>query len=239
MPQFVRRIIGRDRSEDEDPSASVVEIVREYVDTQRSERMQTQSEESGREEASVLEEAAGPDYAQLGEEVTTILKSAQEAAAGMRRTAQAEVERIQTEAAATAAATTQEANRLLEEAQAHFDEQRVAAEQRAKEIRQSADAYAEEERKNAEVEARRIVGAGEQRAKELEAEARTRRDSLVAEAEAVQERFQQLVPEFRKLTSRLEGLLASEPEGGEMAADVEPSLEEALRPSGGTQAAVG
>jgi hypothetical protein len=228
MPQFVRRIIGHDRSADEDPSASVVEIVREYVDTQRSETMETKSEET-----------VGPDYAQLGEEVATILTSAKEAAAGMRRTAHEEAERTKTEAAATAAATTHEANRLLEEAQAHFDEQRVAAEERAQEIRQSADAYAEKARKNAEVEARRIVGAGEQRAKALEAEARQRRDSLVAEADAVQDRFEQLVPEFRKLTSRLEGLLAREPEGGEMAADVEPSLAEALRPTGGAQAPVG
>jgi hypothetical protein len=239
MPQFVRRIIGRDRSEDEHATASAVETLRPYLDTQRSEAMEIHSDESGHEQASVPEAIAGSNYAQLGEEVTTILNSAQEAAARMRQTAQEEAGRIQAEAAATAAATTQEANRLLEEAQRRFDEQRLASEQRAEEIQRSADAYAEEARKDAEVEARRIVAAGERRAKQLEAEARRRRDGLVAEADAVQERFQELVPEFRNLTSRLESLLPSEPARGEVDADAEPSLEEALQPTGGTQAPVG
>jgi hypothetical protein len=240
MPQFVRRIVGRDRSEEEDATASGVEMVRAYVDTQRSERMKTQSE-SDVEEASVVDETAEPDYAQLGYEVTTILKSAQEAATGMRQKAQEEAERIQAEAAATAGAMTHEANRLLEEAQAHLDEQRVAAEQQAREIRRTADAYAEETRKDAELDASRIVAAAEQRAKELEAGARGRRDSLIAEADALQEHFQQLIPEFRQLTTRLDVLLATKPERVEMAADdPEPSLEEALRRSGGAaQAPVG
>jgi hypothetical protein len=130
-------------------------------------------------------------YDQLGEHVSTVLSSADEAAKRLQDSAKTEAERI-----------------------------RAEAEAYAEDTRASADAYAEERREAAEGEASAIVLGAETRARELreaaeeealniQSDAMRRRQGLFEESERAEERLRNLLDVFRAMTERLEDLVGS------------------------------
>ena len=83
---------------------------------------------------------------------------------------------------------------ILAAAQAAAEEIRRVARDDAAEVRRAADSYAEAKRREAGVEAGSILAAAAQRAELLEADASRRRDGLVDEARAIEERRQSVDP---------------------------------------------
>jgi vacuolar-type H+-ATPase subunit H len=167
--------------------------------------------------------AAGPDpaaYEHLGEHVTTVLSSADEAA-----------KRLQ-------ASATQEAERI-----------RAEAEDYARKARAAADAYAEQRREGAETEASAITADAEKRAREMrtaaeeqatdiQRDAVRRREALLQESERSEERLRNLLKVFRVMTERLENLVSTPGEASSRAIDepdtsVDDDLTEALTQSPG------
>jgi hypothetical protein len=207
----------------------------------------------GRED--VAPEPVDPaDYARVGEKVTAVLASAQEAAEQMVASAEAEAERVrlaaQEQAALSAAAAKSEAERLQHESGAL----RLEAEEYQKETRAAADGYAEEARAEAEAEAARrlaeaderaqaVVAEAEQRARYVAQEEARRQEELAAAAKGYEERLENLLEVFRGMTLQLEDLVRADPEAKDEAADneeaetpVDESLDEALRPERHTHA---
>jgi len=131
-------------------------------------------------------------YQQVGEHVTAVLSSAQQAADRLRVSATEEAERIRDEGEDYAAKT-----------------------------RAAADAYVDEGPATAETEAGEIISEAEQRAHalreaaqkeavEAQRDAVERRKSLVEEAERSEERLRNLLDVFRAITQRLETLVGED-----------------------------
>jgi hypothetical protein len=185
------------------------------------------------------------DSVQIGEQVTAILTSAQQAAEQIRESAQQDAELIRGEANETAAAMVAEATLDAEQRRRESNELRAEADRYAEEKREAADRYLEETRRESDEEAARrradvdeqargIRRAAEQAAKDLETEALERQKALVLQAARSEARLEQLLGVFRGMTSELEELVQGEPagtsgeaEGGE---PDEESLDELLRP---------
>jgi hypothetical protein len=185
------------------------------------------------------------NYVQVGEQVTAVLTSAQQAAEQIRASAQQEAELIRAEANDKAAAMVAEATLDAEQRRRESDELRADADRYGEEKREAADRYLEETRSESDQEAARrraevdeqvrgIRRAAEQAAKELETEALERQKALVLQARRSEARLEQLLGVFRGMTSQLEELVQGEPAGksGQAEGDEpdEESLDELLRP---------
>jgi cell division septum initiation protein DivIVA len=180
------------------------------------------------------------DLGAVGEEVGTILKSAQDAAEQIRQKAQNEAERLRTEARSAAAAEVAQARRLAEADRAAASRLRAEAEAYAKDARAAADSFAEQRRRDAEhktaqmlVDARERLAAAdaevEQRVRQAEAHARERRELLEAEVERYEERIENFLVVFRGMGSQLEDVLGRHRSETRAESSEEP-MEEALRP---------
>ena len=160
-------------------------------------------------------------YEQLGEHVSTVLSSADEAAKRLQATAKKEAERIRGE-----------------------------AEDYGRKTRAAADAYAEERRASAETQASAITADAEKRARELRSAAEEqataiqrdgirRREALFQETERSEERLRNLLTVFRAMTERLENLVTTGGSRGTETAQtsVDDDLTEALAESRGSTSA--
>lgn len=231
-PQFTR---GAGRSE----TLSQSEHLRPETDTAEGAKDPVEAE---RIEVGLAEER----YSEVGEQVTAVLTSAQQAAEQIRQSARQEAELIRAEANEEAAATVAEATLEAEQRRRESDELRAEADRYSEETRRAADRYVEQTRRESQEEAarrradvdqqvREIRLAAERRAKDLETEAHERQEALVLEAERSEARLQQLLGVFRGMTSQLEDLVR--PEQAEPSGQAEPeaavgasSLNEALEP---------
>ncbi len=163
------------------------------------------------------ETSAVPSF---GEEVQTILVSAQEAAAKIRRRAEDEAEQIHNEAAAAAEAERAEAARLAEASRADAERLRSEAEAYAHETRNAADQAAERRRSEVEAEAGRILDEATQRRDAIDAElvykvehaeeeARQRIGTLQGEIQRQEERLESIAVVLGSMASHVTGLLES------------------------------
>jgi hypothetical protein len=154
---------------------------------------------------------AEADPADVGAEVETILKSAQEAAARIRQKAHEEATKIREEAETTRA-----------EAETFAGQARVNVQREANQMLEAA------RKRIAEADA--VV---ERKLREAEGEALRRRDALQTEAKRYEERLRKMLGVFRGMSSELEELLGERTD--ETAADEEASagvtLERALQPN--------
>lgn len=179
----------------------------------------------------------GADYARLGEQVTAVLTTAEQAAAEIRETARQDAEQIRLDAERTAAAARGEAEALRGDADAYRDQTRAAADTYAKETRRVADEEAAKARSALEEEARTARADAERKAREIEAEALRRRDALRESAAHLEERIAGMLTAFRGMTMDLEELLPTKAAGRDGEPDAaadEPlgaeSFEAALKP---------
>ena len=189
-------------------------------------------------------EQADPASIEIGDQVTTILSSAKQAAEQLRESTRQEAERIREEAKQLAASALDGAKRHAERRREESDKLRAEAEAYSKTTLEAADQHAAETRRNteeeagkrrseAEQEAREIHRAARQRAAELTTESRERQKVLVAEAERSEARLEQLLGVFRAMASQLEELVEperAEPPVAAGQAAAEEDLDEALKP---------
>jgi cell division septum initiation protein DivIVA len=159
-----------------------------------------------------------PAFASFGEELQTVLVSAQEAAAKIRRRADEEAERIRNEAAAAADAERGEAERLAEASRADAERLRSEADAYAHETRITADGAAAQRRSEVEAEVGRILGEAQRRRYAIEAEladrvehaeeeARKRIGTLQIEIQRQEERLESIAVVLQSMTSEVGGLL--------------------------------
>lgn len=160
------------------------------------------------------------DLAVVGEEVGTVLKSAQEAAARIRRTSHEEAERLRTSG-----------SQIRAEAEAY-----------AKDARAAADEFAEERRREAERAAAQIVSDAQkllaaadaevaQKMREADAKARERLQALQVETERYEKRLESILAVFRGMTSQLEDLVGRQQTASGNAVEMsDDALDDALRP---------
>jgi len=181
-------------------------------------------------------------YAEVGEQVASVLAAAHRAAEEIRATALEEAERLRHEAEADAASKRDEAATAAEQTRRESEALRAEAEEHSREVREDADRYVATTRQQAddeaatrraesEREAAEMRGAAEQRAREIETDALQRRKGIIAEAERSEARLEQLLGVCRAMTSQLEELLDPEQPGddAEDKADAD-ELAEDLRP---------
>ena len=188
---------------------------------------------------------AEESYAQVGEEVATVLASAHQAAEQIRESARQEAERLRAEADDKVAATLSEMKRDAErrrresekvraDADVYSQETREAADRSVADLRMTIDKEAAQRRAEVDEQTRGIRRAAEQKARNLEAEALQRKKALVQEVGRAEARLQQLLGIFRGMTLQLEGLVSAEsaPRSGaaEQKTTVAAPLDEVLRP---------
>lgn len=158
------------------------------------------------------------DSPSFGEEVQTILVSAQEVAAKIRGGAEDEAKQIRNEAAAVAEAERAEAARLAEASRADAERLRSEAEEYAHETRTTADEAAERRRSEAEAEAGRVLDEAKRRRDAIDAEladkvehaeeeTRQRIGTLQGEVQRQEERLESIAVVLRSMTSQVTGLL--------------------------------
>jgi hypothetical protein len=170
-------------------------------------------------------ESGSTDYVRLGEQVTAVLTTAEQAAAEIRESANRDAEHIRGEAKKQAAAFKAQAEALRADADAYAEQKR-----------RTADAQAEEARVALEKRATAIQAEAERKAKEIETEAIRRRDVLRQSTARLEERIAETLATFRGMTSDLEGLLPAarrREDGKPQDADgvaVDDTLENALKP---------
>jgi F0F1-type ATP synthase membrane subunit b/b' len=186
------------------------------------------------------------DLADVGVEVGTVLKSAQEAAARIRRQAREEATKIRDEAKAAAGAELAEARRLADADRSEGARLRAEAEADAEAARAEAETFAQELRTNAEHEAdtmleearkraARVDAEIEQRLRHVESEAHRRRDTLQAESKLYEKRLEKMLGVFNGMTTQLEQLLGvqsseRQADAGEDGKADGETLEAALQP---------
>jgi hypothetical protein len=157
-------------------------------------------------------------YERLGEHISTVLSSADEAAKRLQASATKDAERIRGE-----------------------------AEDHARKTRAAADAYAVQRRETAETEAAAITAnakkgahdlrtAAEEQATEIQRDAIQRREALLQESERSEERLQDLLKVFRAMTERLENLVSGTDAPPSEQAAASADLTEALAESRGSAA---
>ena len=194
------------------------------------------------EDSESPEAQVAADLGAVGEEVGTVLKSAQEAAAQIRQKAQEEAERVRKEAESVAAAEVDEARRVAEADRADASRTRAEAETYAEDKRAAADSFAEQRRRDAEREAAQIVDDAQkrlaaadadvkQKIRQAQAHTRQRTELLQAEVERYEERIENILVVFRGMGSQLEDLLGRQrDESRNLAEASDEALEDALRP---------
>jgi vacuolar-type H+-ATPase subunit E/Vma4 len=157
-------------------------------------------------------------YEHLGEHVTTVLSSADEAA-----------KRLQ-------ASATKEADRIRGEAEDYARKTRAAADAYAEQRREGAETQASAITAGAEKRAREVRTAAEEQATDIQRDAVRRREALLQESERSEERLRNLLKVFRAMTERLENLVSTPGEASSRAVDepdtpVDDDLTEALAQS--------
>jgi hypothetical protein len=190
------------------------------------------------DEADAAKADVPTDLSAVGDEVASILKSAQEAAANIRRAALEEAAKRSDEVQAAVAAELGAARRAANADREEAHRVRAEADAYDGEIRAAADVYAEQRRAEAEREAGMIVAEArsrleaadaevERKLEKAEAQARGRVDMLKTEAERYEERLDNIFVVFREMSSQLEELLGAREV---TTAESEDALEDALRP---------
>jgi vacuolar-type H+-ATPase subunit E/Vma4 len=168
--------------------------------------------------------ATGPNdpavYEHLGEHVTTVLSSADEAA-----------KRLQ-------ASATREAERIRGEAEDYARKTRAAADAYAEQRREGAETQASAITADAEKRAREVRTAAEEQATDIQRDAVRRREALLQESEWSEERLRNLLKVFRAMTERLENLVSTPGEASASGVDepdtsVDDDLTKALAQSPG------
>lgn len=185
------------------------------------------------------------NYAQVGEQVASVLGAAHQAAEEIRKTALEEAERIRDEAREDAASMSEEARRAAERTRRESEALRAEADEYSKEARESADRYvamsrqqvedeATEQRAEVERQAREMQRAAERRARTIETEALQRRKAIIEEGERSEARLEQLLGVFRGMTSQLEDVLQAEQDANDAGGPAEngsgEDLAEELQP---------
>jgi hypothetical protein len=141
-------------------------------------------------------------YDQLGEHVSTVLSSADEAAKRLQQSA------------------TEQAERIRAEAETYAQETRAAADVYGEERRESAQTEASAMVSDAENQAREVREAAELEAADIQRDAVRRRESLLEESERAEERLRNLLQVFRTMTERLEGLVGGDAAQPPLASEV-------------------
>jgi hypothetical protein len=157
-------------------------------------------------------------YEHLGEHVTTVLSSADEAA-----------KRLQ-------ASATRQAERIRGEAEEYARKTRAAADAYAEQRREGAETQASAITADAEKRAREVRTAAEEQATDIQRDAVRRREALLQESERSEERLRNLLKVFRAMTERLENLVSTPGAASSRAVDepdtsVDDDLTEALAQS--------
>lgn len=164
---------------------------------------------------------ASADLADVGAEVGTVLKSAQEAAARIRQSAREQATKIREEAKAAAAAELAEARRVRSEADTSAQELRTHTEREADQLLETT-----------RTRMARVDAEVEEKVREAESEALRRRAALQEETKLYEERLEKMLGVFRGMSSQLEELLGKrteEPAEDEEATD-DTALQRALQP---------
>jgi hypothetical protein len=174
-------------------------------------------------ETNIVEPASGPPndptaYERLGEHVSTVLSSADEAAKRLQASATKEAERIRGEAAEYAQKT------------------RAASDAYAEQRRESAETEASAITADAEKRARDVRNAADEQAADIQRDAIRRREALLQESERSEERLQNLLKVFRAITERLENLVSAtdHPHSEKTEASIDEELTEAVAESRGS-----
>jgi hypothetical protein len=182
-------------------------------------------------------EVGTADYARLGEQVTAVLTTAEQAAAEIRESARRDAEQLRLHAEQGATAARVEAEALRADADAYREQTRAAADTYAADTRRTADEEAAKARSALGEEARSVREEAKRKAAEIEAEALQRREALIQSAAHLEERIAGMAITFRGLTAELEDLLppkrrpAGEPSAGERADGAgDEALGQALQP---------
>jgi vacuolar-type H+-ATPase subunit E/Vma4 len=202
----------------------------------KDDKLELDSADAGeRSDAMKIVKSATPDqdeqnesYAQVGEQVASVLAAAHRAADEIRANALEEAERIRDEAEADAASTRDEAGRAAEQTRSETEALRAEADEYSREAREAADRYvattreqvedeAANRRAESEQEAREKHRSAEQRARDIETGALERRKAIIEEAERSEARLEQLLGVCRGMTSQLEELLRADQAGGDAA----------------------
>jgi hypothetical protein len=247
MADLFRRIRGGDAPDDEadpwlspseantDHPSSIARTFEPYSLERRTGVAPERHDVASEAPVDVAEGASGAEItsaAQIGEHVTAVLGSAQQAAEKMRREAATEAERIRAEAREEAksllAEATREAERMRADAGTYSREARQDADAYAGEKRSEAEAYASRAKAEAEENARSQLEAAKQEAKRIEKDAHRRREVLTSEAERFEERLHSLHAVFQGITTQLEALLPKKPDEPAEEAEQE-TIEESLR----------
>jgi hypothetical protein len=148
-----------------------------------------------------------PAYPSFGEEVQTILDSAQEAAGKIRSRAEEEANQIRTEAAASAEAERVEAERLRWEAEAYARDTRAAADEAAQRRRSEADAAAAHVLEEAERRRSAIDAELAEKVEYAKEEARNRIGALQGEIQRQEERLESIAVVLGSMTSQVTRVL--------------------------------
>jgi hypothetical protein len=146
-------------------------------------------------------------YAQIGEQVASVLAAAQQAAEEIRTKALEEAEAIRAEAGREAQQVRRESEALGAEADEYSRQTREAADGYVATTRQSVEEEAAQRRAELDQEVRETHRAAEQQAREIETEALKRRTAIIEEAKRSEARLEQLLGVYRGMTSQLEDVL--------------------------------
>ena len=148
-----------------------------------------------------------PAYPSFGEEVQTILDSAQAAAGKIRSRAEEEADQIRAEAAASAEAERVEAERLRSEAEAYARDTRAAADEAAQQRRSEADAEAAHILEEAERRRSAIDAELTEKVEYAKEELQNRIGTLQGEIQRQEERLESIAVVLGSMTSQVTRLL--------------------------------
>lgn len=204
-----------------------------FRETKVESKKHHEGEASGEESPAV----GGAGYAQLGEQVTAVLTTAEQAASEIRESARRDAIQLRLDAEESTKAARHESEQIRTEADKYNEETRATADAYAEQIRRAADEQAAKARAALEQEVLAVRADAERKAKEIEAEALRRRDALAESTANMEQRIAGMATALRGMTGDLEGLLPTSPRAGEdQKARVESAeldddaIEDALKP---------
>jgi hypothetical protein len=183
------------------------------------------------------QEGDGDDsYAQVGEQVASVLAAARQAAEEIRTTALEEAGTIRDEASREAQQLRLASEALRTEAEEYDRKTREAADRYVEATRQQLEEETARRRGEIDLAAQESQRAAEERASAIEADALQRRSAIIEEAQRSEARLEQLLGVYRGMTSQLEELLIMERAGDDTVHAQEESfadeLADDLRPQG-------
>jgi hypothetical protein len=198
-----------DAKKDQNP---VTEVEHEVVASRVTNYLGTGSDlGTGSEEASgsgARQRSKSRDFDRLGDHVSSVLASADEAAARIREEARQEAARVREQAQEEAAALANSALQDANATRADAEKLRSDAEVWSKQARTAADTFAADRRAEAEAEAKEIISAAEQQQHASLSEGIQRQQALETDISLAEERLRQLATGLHELAARLDGLLS-------------------------------